>query len=90
MRKRPIEDTVEDVEFMLEHGESPVNIPARLGYTSIPSLQRVLQRTGRNDLAMRLTEHQDSSGNEEWKRTARRLEAWLVEHETGPRDRIVS
>jgi hypothetical protein len=42
---------IEEVEFLLNSGESPASIPRRLGYDNPRSLERRLQRAGRNDLA---------------------------------------
>ncbi|AKU15767.1 hypothetical protein [Luteipulveratus mongoliensis] len=45
-----LRDRVEDVEFLLEAGESPDHIARRLGLT-LESLERSMHRAGRRDLA---------------------------------------
>ena len=47
---RPIEDIIEDIEFMAACGESPAMMAARLG-TSAHALDVRLRRAGRHDLS---------------------------------------
>jgi hypothetical protein len=47
------EQTLEDLEWIIGT-DSPENVAHRLGYASVKSLERVLHRWGRPDLASRL------------------------------------
>lgn len=47
----PIEDVIEDIEFMAEQGESPARMAARLG-TNVHALELRLRRAGRRDLSV--------------------------------------
>ena len=42
---------IEDVEWLLDGGESPQEVATRLGYSKLSSLSRRLHRHGRHDLA---------------------------------------
>ena len=49
-RRESVEATVEDVAWMLAHGEHPTRIAARLGRT-VTAVEQLLRREGRYDLA---------------------------------------
>ncbi len=46
-----VQPVIEDIEWLLEGGESPAKIAERMGYSNPASLARRLNRRGRNDLA---------------------------------------
>ena len=54
---------IEDIEFLLDHGEAPERAALRCGFTSLDMAGRRLRTWGRADLADRL---QDFAPADEW------------------------
>ena len=46
---------IEDIEFLLDHGEDPERAAHRCGFTSAEGAEKLLRKWGRSDLASRLT-----------------------------------
>lgn len=77
-------DVAEDVNFMLDHGEGIEEAAARVGYGNSSSLIRQLRMGGQGETADRVSairqQRAFTSGNEEWRRLSRRIDAWFVDH----------